>query len=66
MVLTDVHLLMQKNLCITNKEAAKEINIHDCYQYSIIHELLETKKHTLLLLKLESKQPHLITCSELS
>jgi hypothetical protein len=66
MMLTDGHVLMQKNLCITNEEAAKKINIHVCYQYSIIHEPLETEKCTLMLFTLESKQPQLITCSELT
>jgi hypothetical protein len=66
MILKVAHVLMQKNLCITNEEAAKEINIHVCYQYSIIHEILETEKLSLLLLTLELKQPQLITCSELS
>jgi hypothetical protein len=40
-ILPDTHLLMQKNLCIASGEAAKEINIHISYQYSIIHEPLE-------------------------
>jgi len=66
MMLTDAHVLMQKNLCITNEETAKKINIHVCYQYSIIHEPLETKKTYASLLTLESKQPQLIVCSELS
>lgn len=44
MMLTDARVLMLKNLCITNEEAAKKTNIHVCYQYSIIYEPLETKK----------------------
>jgi hypothetical protein len=66
MILTHAHVLMQEKLCIVNEEAGKEINIHVCYQYSIICEPLETEIRTLLLLTLESKQPQLITCSELS
>jgi hypothetical protein len=54
MILTDAHVLMQKNLHITNEETAKTIKLHVSYQYCI------------LLLTLELKQPQLITCSELS
>jgi hypothetical protein len=31
---------MQENLHITNEEAAKTVNIHVTYQYSIIHKPL--------------------------